>query len=155
MITALVSFFGGSVFRMIWGEISAYVTAKQDHLFEIERMTLQSTIDAAQFERNQIAIKTQHDLGVDTIRVQSDADIGGIEAQGWLEAVKATAIKTGVAWVDAWNAMIRPGLATWSVVMITLSELALISELSDNTVAVTAAALGIFLADRSLMKRGK
>ena len=30
MITTLISFFGGSVFRMLWGEISTYLTAKQD-----------------------------------------------------------------------------------------------------------------------------
>ena len=37
MISALVSFLGGSVFRMLWGEISAWLTKAQDHKHEIER----------------------------------------------------------------------------------------------------------------------
>jgi hypothetical protein len=44
--------------------------------------------------------------------VQADAAVGQIEAGGGLEAVKANAAKSGIAWVDGWNAVIRPGVAT-------------------------------------------
>jgi hypothetical protein len=155
MITALFSFLGGNVFRMIFGEVIAFLNKKQDHAQEIERMRLQADLDAAQHERNQQAIKLQADLGVKTIQVQSEAHINEVEADGWLEAVKATAIKTGVAWVDAWNATIRPGVATWAVVMMTLAEIGAIAQLSEQTWAICGAALGIYLADRSLFKRGK
>lgn len=155
MITALFSFLGGNVFRMIFGEVISFLNKKQDHAQEVERMQIQATIDAAQHARNLEAIKVQADLGVKTIQVQAEAAIGEIEAQGWLEAVKATAIKTGIFWVDAWNAIIRPGVATWSVVMLTLAEIGAISHLSDNVMAISGCALGIYLADRSLMKRGK
>jgi hypothetical protein len=154
MITALLSFFGGSVFRMIWGEISHWFTAKQEHQQELDRMRLQGELEAAQHARNQEAISLQASLGVKTIQVQAEAAIGEIEAQGWLEAVKATAIKTGVAWVDAWNATIRPGVATWAIVMMTLSEFKVIT-LSEFAASVASAALGIYLADRNLAKRGK
>jgi hypothetical protein len=50
--------------------------------------------------------------------------------------------------------MIRPGVATWAVVMMTLAELGLMV-LSENAVAVCSAALGIYLAERNLIKRGK
>jgi hypothetical protein len=154
MISALISFLGGSVFRMIWGEVSAWLTAKQEHNHEIERMRLQGELDAAQHARNQDAIKLQADLGVKTINVQAESAISQTEADGWLETVKATGRAIGVAWVDAWNASIRPGVATWSIVMMTLAEFAVI-HMSENTASVCAAALGIYLADRSLMKRGK
>lgn len=155
MITALLSFLGGNVFRMIFGEIISAWNKKQDHSHEMDRMRLQAELDAAQHARNQEAIKTQADLGVKTIQVQAEAAIGEIEAQGWLEAVKATAVKTGIAWVDAWNAVIRPGVATWSLVMLTLAEIGAIHSLSENVTAICSCALGIYLADRSLMKRGK
>ena len=155
MITALFSFLGGNVFRMIFGEVIAYFNKKQDHSQEVERMKLQSDLDAAQHARNLEAIKVQADLGVKTIQVQSEAHINEVEAEGWLEAVKATAIRTGVAWVDAWNAVIRPGVATWAVVMMTLAEIGAISKLSEDAAAICGAALGIYLADRSLFKRGK
>ena len=38
MFSALFSFLGGSVFRMVWGEVSTWVTAKQDHAHENEKM---------------------------------------------------------------------------------------------------------------------
>jgi hypothetical protein len=154
MITALLSFLGGNVFRMIFGEVVAWLNKKQDHSQEIERMKLQADLDAAQHARNLEAIKVQADLGVKTIQVQADAAIGELEAQGWLEAVKATTIKTGIVWVDAWNAVIRPGVATWAVVMLTLSEIGLFT-MTESALAVVSAALGIYLADRSLFKRGK
>lgn len=155
MITALLSFLGGNVFRMIFGEIVNAWNKKQDHAQEIERMKLQADLDAAQHQRNQEAIKTQADMGVKIIQVQADAAVGQIEAEGWLESVKATAIKTGIAWVDAWNATIRPGVATWSIIMLTLAEIGAIKALSENVMAICSCALGIYLADRSLMKRGK
>jgi hypothetical protein len=155
MIVSLLSFLGGNVFRMIFGEIVSAWNKKQDHTQEMERMKLQGDLDSAQHQRNQEAIKVQSELGNKTIQVQSEAVISQIEADGWLEAVKATAIKTGIAWVDAWNAMIRPGVATWSVVMLTLAEINAIHALSENVTAICSCALGIYLADRSLMKRGK
>lgn len=154
MITALLSFLGGNVFRMIFGEVISYLNKKQDHAQEIDRLKLQNALDAAQHARNLEAIKTQAELGVKTIQVQAEAAIGEIEAQGWLEAVKATATKTGLLWVDAWNAVIRPAVATWAVAMMTLHEFGAIA-MSENTIALSGAALGIYLADRSLFKRGK
>lgn len=154
MISAILSFFGGTAFRMIWGEISHFVTAKQEHAQEMDRMRLQGELEAAQHGRNLDSIRLQAELGVKVIQAQSEADIGKIEAEGWLEAVKGTTKVIGIAFVDAWNAIIRPGVATWSVVMITLGEFALVT-LSDNTLMVCSAALGIYLAERNLMKRGK
>ena len=154
MLTGLISFFGGSVFRMLWGEISHWFTQAQDHKQELERMRLQGELDAAQHARNLEAIKVQAELGVKTIQVQAEAAVSEIEAQGWLEAVKGTTQKIGIAWVDAWNAIIRPSVATWSIIIITVSECKLIV-LSEFASSIASAALGIYLADRNLAKRGK
>ena len=154
MLSAILSFLGGSVFRMLWGEISAWLTAKQGHAHEIERMRLQMEVDAAAFERNQAGLKLQSELQIKTIAVQSEAAVATIEATGWLEAVKATAIITGIRWVDGWNASIRPGVATWSVLMLT-AEAAGTLKLNEGCASVCFAALGLYLADRSLQKRGK
>jgi hypothetical protein len=154
MITALLSFLGGNVFRMIFGEVISWLNKKQDHTQELDRMKLQAELEAAQHGRNLESIRVQAELGVKTIQVQAESVIGEIEAQGWLEAVKGTVLKTGLIWVDAWNAVIRPGVATWSILMITLHEFGAIA-MSENTIALSGAALGIYLADRSLFKRGK
>ena len=154
MITSLFSFLGGSVFRMLLGEISAWLTQQQDHKHELDRMHLQAELERSQHERNMESIRVQAELGVKTIQVQADAAISELETQGWVEAVKGTTKTVGVKWVDAWNAVIRPGTATWSLVVMTLGELG-VMVLSDDTLSVAAAALGIYLADRNLMKRGK
>jgi hypothetical protein len=154
MLSALFSFLGGSVFRMIWGEVSAYLTARQSHRQELDRMRLQGDLDAAQHERNMASIKLQADMGVKVIEAQAEGEVDKIAAEGWLEAVKATGRSIGVAWVDAWNAVIRPGTATWALAMLTLGEFAVI-KISDNVVQIAGAALGIYLADRALLKRNK
>lgn len=155
MITGLLSFLGGNVFRMIFGEIIAFLNKRQDHALEMERMRLQAEQDAAQHARNLEAITIQAQLGVQTIAVQAQAAVGEIEAQGWLSVVNATTRSVGIAWIDGWNATIRPAVATWAVVMMTLGELGVVASLSEDTIAVCGVALGIYLADRSLMKRGK
>ena len=154
MITTLISFFGGSVFRMLWGEISTYLTAKQDHAFEVERMTLQGALDAAQHARNLEAIRQQAELGVKTIQVQGEADLGRLDAQAFNVGVELTGKSSGNWFIDAWNGAIRPGLATTSIALVVASEFALIS-MSDNAWALTGSALGIYVADRTLFKRGK
>lgn len=154
MITTLISFFGGSAFRMLWGEISTYITAKQDHSFEIARMTLQGTLEAAQHDRNMTAIKVQADLGVKTIQVQAEADLGRLDAAAFNTGVEMTGKSSGNWLIDAWNGAIRPGLATVSIGLVVASEFALIS-MSDNAWALTGSALGIYVADRTLFKRGR
>jgi len=155
MISALLSFLGGSVFRMIWGEVSAFFTRKQEHANEMERLRFQAELDDRAHERRMESVRFEAEQQVKVISVQAEAAVGQLEAEGWLEAVKATGRSVGVAWVDAWNAVIRPGVATWGVLMLTLAEIGAISALTEGTQSVIFAALGIYLADRTLGKRGK
>jgi hypothetical protein len=154
IISALLSFLGGNVFRTLFGEVFAWITSRQDHIFELDRIRLQETIDAAQHARNQDSIKLQADLGVKTIQVQAESVIGQIESGAWTSVVEGTTKTIGIVWIDAWNAAIRPGVATWAIAMLSLEAFALLT-LSENSISVCSAALGIYLADRSLMKRGK
>lgn len=155
MISALFSFLGGSVFRMLWGEISSWLNKKQDHEHEVERMRLQADLDAGQHARNMESIRVQAELGVKTIQVQAEAAVGQIEAEGWLEAVKGTTKTIGILFIDAWNGVIRPFVATWAVLMLTLHFAQQGWVLDDNGWQICGAALGIYLADRALFKRGK
>lgn len=153
-MSAIISFLGGNAFRLLFGEIFSAFTKGKEHKYEMERVKLQGELDAAAAQRQQDGIKLQADLGVKTIQVQSSADVAKVEAEAWLEAVKATGRQIGVKFIDGWNASIRPGVATWSIIMLTLEAASLVV-LSDFVVNVAAAALGIFLAERNLHKRGK
>lgn len=154
MLASLFSFLGGGVFRMIWGELSSWLTKKQDHANEMERLKFQADREDATFDRQQLAIKNQHDMKVDVIHVQAQAASGALADETFLEGVRATTILTGVKWVDAWNQTIRPFVATWAIVMITLAEFSLFA-MSDDAMQIACAALGLYLADRTLAKRGK
>lgn len=153
-MSALISFLGGNAFRLLFGEIFAAFTKGKEHKYEMQRMDKQKELDDASARRQQEGIKLQAEMGVKTIQVQSSADVSKIEAEAWLEAVKATTRQVGVKLIDGWNASIRPGVATWAVAMLTVEAFGLIV-LSEFSVSVCAAALGIFLAERNLAKRGK
>lgn len=155
MISALLSFLGGSVFRMLWGEISAMLTARQEHRHEIERLRLQGELDAQQHARNQEAIRLQHELGVRTIGVQAEADLSRIEAGAWADVSRATSARTGLRLVDAWNGIIRPLVATVCLALWVLHVSRHNWTLDENGWSLLGAALGIYLADRALFKRGK
>lgn len=161
MISAILSFLGGSAFRMIWGELSAWVNKKLEHQQELERMDASERYAAAQHARNLEAIRLQADMGIKVIEAQTQSALDQLDAQAFLEGVKATAVKTGIKWVDAWNQTIRPGVATWGIVMLSLEALGWLAalgggaSLSEGTQSVIYAALGLFLADRTLAKRGK
>lgn len=155
IISTLVSFLGGSVFRMLWGEISSYFNKKQDHEHEIERMRLQNDLDAAQHDRNMASLRLQNELGIKTIQVASEAKVAEIETDAWLEAVKGTTKTVGVWFIDAWNGVIRPLVATWAIIIISVDFANKGWVMDKNSWELCAAALGIYLADRTLFKRGK
>lgn len=155
MFSTLLSFLGGTAFRMIWGEVSAWLTARQEHQHEIERMRLQGDLDAAAHSRNLEAIRVQAELGVKTIQVQAEADVARIDADAFAKAVELTGKKTGISWVDAWNQSIRPLLATEMMLLISLHFYNKGWVLDDKGWELAGAALGIFVADRVLFRRGK
>lgn len=156
---AILSFLGGSAFRAVWGGISSYFDKRQDHKYEIERMHLQMTLDDAAATRAQAAIKQQAELGIRTIGVQADADVSRIEADAWQQAVASIAKPIGIAWVDAWNGLIRPAYATaglalwlfWEFRHMALSGW-VVSAWSLDLIATVA---GFYFASRELAKRGK
>ena len=155
MISAIISFLGGSVFRMIWGEVSTWVTAKQSHAQELERLRLQGELDAAQHSRNLESIRVHAELGVKEIRVKAEADLERIDAEGFYGAAREAMKPTGIWLVDLWNGVIRPLCATIAVAMWVLSLYRAGWTLGPWDQELTAAVLGFFFADRALGKRGK
>lgn len=155
MFSALLSFLGGSVFRMIWGEISNFVNKKQDQTFEIERMRLQSELDDRAHQRTQEAIRLQAELGVKTIEAQSESNVMTAEAEAFANAMRDAFKPTGVYWVDVWNGTIRPACATVALTMWVLKLVHQGFVMQDYDLEITGVVLGFFFADRSLGKLGK
>jgi hypothetical protein len=154
-MSALISFLGGSVFRMVWGEISHYFTQKQDQQNEIERMKVQGALEAAQHARNLESIRVQAELGIKTIQVQADADAARMDVSAWAQAVADVGKSTGIRFLDIWNGSVRPFLATLSIMVVVFEIARNGFVLSEWDRELVSAILGIYVADRSLGKRGK
>lgn len=140
---------------MVWGEISSYFTRKQEHAQELERMKLQNDLEASRHDRDQARIKLQSDLGVREVQIAADSAIQKTEADAWLQAVRDVGRQTGIKFLDIWNGAVRPMLATLAIGVV-------VAEIAKNGFVLTdwdrelvAAILGIYVADRSLVKRGK
>jgi hypothetical protein len=155
MFTSLFAFLGGSAFRMIWGEVSNYLTKYQDQKHEKEMMLVQSQLDDKRAEREAAQLRLSHELGVRMVEVQRDAEVAKAEADAFKEAMAQAFKPTGIMWLDAWNGCIRPAGAS-----IALGLWALILYRQGFTptpwdLDLVAGMLGFFFADRSLGRRGK
>lgn len=155
MIEALFSFLGGSVFRMVWGEVSAWVNKKQDHAFEIERMRLQNDLDDKAHQRNQETLRLQNELGIQMVEAKGQADVATTEAEAFNALIQNAFKPTGYAFVDVWNGIIRPSAATIALVLWCLKLSNQGWKMDDWDVTLAGTVLGFFFADRSLGKRGK
>jgi hypothetical protein len=148
MFTALFTFLGGATVRLLLGHLFDFITKWQDSKNEIAHLRLQGELDAAQHARNLEAIKVQADLGVKVIEAQTESHVTQVEADAFVEAVKATGQKTGVFLVDLWNGVIRPFLATVCIALWISSLASRHFVLDDWDRSLMALALGIFVGGR-------
>lgn len=155
MFTALFTFLGGSAFRMIWGEISSYLSRKQDQQYEIERMKVQGELDAAQHARNLEALRVQADLKIESIRVQGEADALKGELEAYARGQEQGGKLTGIWFVDFWNGIIRPQFAQIALLLWVFKVYEQKFVMDEWDMSLAAGILGWFVADRSLGKKGK
>ena len=155
MFTALLTFLGGSVFRMLWGEISSWITKKQDHAQELDRMRLQGELDAQAHARTVEMLKVQSELGIKTIEAQGEASVATLEAQAFDDVMKTAFAPTGIKFVDIWNGIIRPAAATIALGLWVAKLHAQSYAMQEWDIALAGTILGFFFASRELSKRGK
>jgi hypothetical protein len=155
MFTALLTFLGGSAFRMLWGEISAWITKGQDHAQELERMKLQGELDAQSHARTLEMLRLQNELGVKTIEAQGEANVATAEAEAFEEAMKTAFQPTGITFVDVWNGIIRPAAATIALGLWVAKLYNQNYAMQEWDIALAGTILGFFFASRELGKRGK
>lgn len=155
MFGALFSFLGGSVFRMIWGEVSNFVTKRQDQAHEVEMLRLQVEMDDRAHAREMENLRLSNELGIKTIEVQKDAAVATAEADAFTEAMKNAWKATGIWWVDAWNGVIRPLAATIVLLLWAAKLTGQGFSMDEWDMDISGVVLGFFFADRSLGKRGK
>jgi hypothetical protein len=155
MLSALLSFLGGSVFRMIWGEVSAFLNKKQDHEHELQMMQAQAAFEDRAHQRSLENLRLQSELGVKMVEVQRESTIAQGDADAFTEAMKHAFKPTGNFFIDAWNGGIRPWYATIASFLWLFKVYTQNFKMDDFDVALVAVIVGFFFADRSLRRNGK
>lgn len=155
MIAALLSLLGGGTFRLLMGELVSWLKQRQDQAQEVALMRLQGELATAEHARSLDAIRLQAQLGVKTIEVQRDRDVAVAEADAFRSAVAEAMKPTGIAWVDAWNAAVRPAFASVALLLWALALWRQGWALTEWDQALMGVVIGFFFADRSLRKAGR
>ena len=155
MFAALLSFLGGSAFRLLMGEVVGFLKSRQDQKHEVELMRVQADLAASEHARNLESLKVQAELGVRTVQVQGERDVSVAEAQAFREAVAHAQKPTGIGWVDAWNASVRPAFASVALLLWLLALWSRGFVLSEWDTGLVGVIVGFYFADRSLRKVGR
>ncbi|CAB4170168.1 hypothetical protein UFOVP1528_30 [uncultured Caudovirales phage] len=155
IIEALVSFLGGTAFRMVWGEVSSWITKKQDHAHELESLRIQGMLEKDRHTRDMEKVQQAHELGIKEIQVQGDLGIQKLEADAFVAAMQQVNKPTGIQWVDAWNALVRPATATMCLLLWIGQFVAGGFMVDEWDISLIGVVLGFYFADRSLAKRSK
>jgi hypothetical protein len=142
--SALVSLLGGTAFKLMITYAMDQFKSWQEHKFEMARMELQDKIEEAQAMRQIKIIEAQKNFGLKTIDVEVETqNIADYQA-----AVASVRDPTGFKWIDAWNSTIRPGLATFCVVIWGLHLAKNGFVLGEWDLDLIGATLGIFIGSR-------
>jgi hypothetical protein len=155
MFGALFSFLGGSVFRMVWGEVASFMQKRQDHAHELEMMKAQAQLEDARAERQMAQIKQQSELGIKEVQIAGDLAIQKSEADAFLAAMQSAGKPIGIVWVDAWNGSVRPAYATVALALWGIEIVASGFVLTAYDMDLIGVVAGFFFASRELTKRGK
>ena len=156
MIETLLGTLFGGIFRMA-PEVLKWLDRKDERKHEL-----------SMFDKQLEADKLKGDQALAQINAQADASIGAAEIQAIIEATKAQGVQTGIKWVDAFNAIIRPLLALqWLIVLwpaVIVAGFALAVQTGADPLVALKAAFGVdekamaasvasfWLVDRSLRK---
>jgi|SRR3990167_2832525 len=154
-LSGIISFLGGSAFRMIWGEVSSYFKQRQEHAQELESLRLQGALEDARHKRDLERIQLQSELGIKEVTIAGDMAIAKTEAEAFVEAMKNANKPTGNRFIDAWNGSIRPQYAEIALLLWLLKLGSQGFTMDEFDMGLLAVIAGFFFADRSLSKRGK
>jgi hypothetical protein len=150
MFSGLFSFLGGAAFRWLLGEALGFLKARDERKAEIERLRIEHEQDGDRHRWQQEAIAAQAAQGIRVIEAQATAAGAAAADAAFLSAVQGVS-RAGERsdWIGAWNASIRPALATMGILLLAGNALwpsAVI--LSPLLLELICAVLGVFVGER-------
>lgn len=146
----LISFLGGTAFRWLFGELLGWLKVRDERAAELAMLRLQHDLDRERHQWQQDAIAAQAQAGVRVIEAQSQAVAGAAANAAFLAAVQGVSTASARAdWIGAWNASIRPALATVGIVLVAAQSIAPATvTLSPLVLELICAVMGVFVGER-------
>lgn len=106
MIETLIGSFFGVASRML-PEVLKWLDRKNERIHEL-----------AMFDKQLIADKQKSEQTTHLAQITGDNTIAVAEIEALIEATKAQSIQTGVRWIDALSALMRPVITFWWVIVL-------------------------------------
>ena len=157
MIGSLLNFLGGGLLRLVPEVLKAW-DAKNQRAHELAMFDKQIAADnarAAAAERG--------------IQLQNEGAMNLAEMQAIVEATRAQAVPSGIAWVDAMSSSVRPVLTYWWAVVLYTTALgcefymtlkisgsapeAFLNIWGEAEVGIVLSMIGFWFADRAIRKK--
>lgn len=159
MIETLLTLFGGSLGGLLRfvPEIFKIFSEQRDRDHEYRMTQLQLDIDKARAQQ-----------GIDLAHAQGEVALLNGEMTAYIEAIKGQGKITGLPWVDAMNASVRPVLTFWWMLLFTTYKVATIvaaclawTTLNDfigklwtaQDAGILAMILGFWFVDRAIRRQ--
>lgn len=158
MLSTILTLLGGGLggFLRFVPEIIKLFTEQRDRDHEYRMTRLQLDIDKARAAQ-----------AIDLVHAQGEVATAAGELQAYIEAIRGQSQLSGVRWVDAMNASVRPVVAYWWLMLYTIAKIATVTSLisdsatlsafvdtawTDNDAGVLSMILGFWYCDRSLRR---
>jgi len=155
----MVELFGmifGGVFRLL-PELLKWMDRKDERKHELSMLDRQMELD-----------RLHAQMEIDKINAQAEVIIGQKEIDAIIAATRAQSMKTGVRWVDGINAMMRPTITFWWVIVLYTGAMAvqfygllqhdfsvptaLLTVFGQSEKAIAASIISFWFVDRSLRR---
>lgn len=154
-MSALFSFLGSAGLRWLVGELLGIFKAREDRKAEVEMLRLQADLERERADRQRLAVADAAAAGVKLVEAQREASASDYADKMMLEAMEQIGRPSGVAWVDALNASVRPVLAYASILLLIGNAIWPGHVVIAGTVGeVATAALGLYVGGRVHLKGG-
>lgn len=146
------------IFSRFLPEILSWLDRRDERKHELAMLGAQMEAD-----------RLRGELALQQLEAQAEITLGAKEIEAVIAATKAQAVKTGVRWVDAINALMRPLITFWWVVVLYTAAMAvqfwglieygmgtpaaLLTVFSAEEKAIAASIISFWFVDRALRKK--
>jgi len=127
MFTGIITLLGsglGGLLRLA-PEVIKWLDQKDERRIELRRMDKQQALEAARANQQQAAALTAGDI-----------EQGALEAKAYIESIRVQSKPTGNPTIDGINALVRPAITAWWMLLFTLVK----------TVIIAAAVIEVYIA---------